>query len=217
MFNPAMFESMKGMMNGAAMKQSAEMMSRMSDEELKQYMSMTGMNIDPSYLRSASSNMAKMDEATLENMKNNASTRMPYTAPPTPVSPVSQNPLTTSPELSKALQLKNQGNDFFKQGQTVEASEKYRAGIIEIEKIPLSQGSSELEVNLRINLSACLIKEKNYNEVITQCQKALTLGENPKAYYRYGQALFYLKENDKAKEYLLKAKKLYPDDPNSNI
>lgn len=201
-----MFESMKHMLNGSVMKQSAEMMSKMSDEELKQYMSMAGMNVDPNLLRSASSNMAKLDENTLENMKNTAGTRFPATPPPSP---------SVLPELKSPLALKVQGNDFFKQGDTAKASEKYSEGIKELEKLPISQSGNDLEVTLRMNLAACLVKEKNYSEVISECKKTLILGENAKAYYRYGQALFFLGEPEKALEHLQKAKKLSPEDPNS--
>jgi tetratricopeptide (TPR) repeat protein len=209
MFNPAMFESMKGMMNGTAMKQGAEMMSKMSDEQLKQYMAMTGMNIDPSFLRSASSNMAKMDESTLENLKNTTSSKLPHNPPPAP--PPSE------PELSKPLSLKNQGNEYFKQGKLPEAVEKYTAGIQELEKIPISKQASELEVTIRMNLANCLVKQNNYEGVIDQCKKTLILGENAKAYYRYGQALYNQGNPNKALEYLDKAKKLSPDDPFSKF
>ena len=206
-----MFDSMKHMMNGAAMKQGAEMMSKMSDEELKQYISMTGMSVDPTLLRSASSNMAKLDESTLENMKNNAPARFPTAAPtPSPISPGS------TPELKGPLDLKNQGNDFFKSGSTEEASRKYSEGIEMIEKMPMSREASELEVTLRMNLAACLVKQKKYEEIVSHCKKVLILGENAKAYYRYGQALYFLGDLEKAREHLGKAKRLSPEDNNSN-
>ena len=214
MFNPAMFESMKNMMNGAAMKQSADMMSKMSDEELRQYISMTGMNIDPNLLRSASSNMAKMNDSELENMKNNA---RPPIVPPNISNTPSDKPTSSVSELSKPLSLKNQGNEYFKQGKYLEATEKYSEGIKEIEKIPISKEAGELEVTLRMNLTACLVKEKNYDEMIFQCKKVLILGENAKAYYRYGQALFYLGDFDKAIINLNKAKTLSPEDVNSKV
>jgi tetratricopeptide (TPR) repeat protein len=216
MFNPAMFDSMKHMMNPAMMKQSAEMMSKMSDEELKQCMGMAGMNADPAMLRAASSNMAKMDDSTLENMKNTAASRFPATPTSAPV----HTPSTSTDfndEISVPLGLKNQGNDFFKQGRTSDAAVKYRMGISEIEKLPMSKAASDLEVTLRMNLAACLVKEQDYDEVILQCKKALLLGENPKAFYRYGQALFHLGSYEKSLEYLEKAKNLSPADINSNI
>ncbi|OMJ77781.1 hypothetical protein SteCoe_22530 [Stentor coeruleus] len=211
MFNPAMFDSMKHMMNPAMMKQSAEMMSKMSDEELKQYMGMAGMNVDPAMLRAASSNMAKMDDSTLENMKNTAASRLPTASPPVFTPSTSTN---SNDEISLPLGLKNQGNDLFKQGRISDAAIKYRMGISEIEKLPMSKAMSDLEVTLRMNLAACLVKEQDYDEVILQCKKALVLGENAKAFYRYGQALFHLGSYDKSLEYLEKAKNLSPDDTN---
>lgn len=210
MFNPAMFDSMKHMMNPEMMKQNADMMSKMSDEQLRQYIAMTGMNVDPSILRAASSNMSKMDNPTLENMKNSASSRF-SASPPTP----SPEAVNTNDEINVPLSLKNQGNELFKQGRISEASGKYRAGIDRVEKLSMSKQANDLEVTLRMNLAACLIKEQDYDEVIVQCKKTLVLGENPKAFYRYGQALYNLGSLEKSVEYLEKAKKLSPDDVNS--
>lgn len=214
MFNPAMFDSMKHMMNPAMMKQSAEMMSKMSDEELKQYMGMAGMNVDPAMLRAASSNMARMDDSTLENMKNTAASRFPTTSAPVHTPSTSTD---SNDEISVPLGLKNQGNDLFKQGRTSDAAVKYKMGISEIEKLPMSKAASDLEVTLRMNLAACLVKEQDYDEIILQCKKALLLGENAKAFYRYGQALFHLGSYEKSLEYLEKARNLSPEDTNSNI
>lgn len=209
MFNPAMFESMKHMMNGNMMKQSAEMMSKMSDEELKSYAQMTGMNIDPSMLRSASSNMAKMDEKTLENMKNSAGSRFP---PQASMPSANQNP----PD-PKALQLKNEGTEFFKAGKTVEAKKKYLEGIAVIDSLPLDEANKELEVMLRMNLVACLVKEEDYDGIIEHCKKSLLLGDNPKVFYRYGQALYKLGNSERAVAYLEKALGMSPNDANSKV
>ena len=205
MFNPAMFESMKHMMNGNMMKQSADMMSKMSDEELKSYAKMTGMDIDPKLLRSASSSMANMDESTLDNMKNMAGNRMSSQAPAP----------TLNPPAPKALQLKNEGNEFFKAGKIGDAKKKYSEGIEEIDKLPLDIGNKDLEVTLRMNLCACLVKEEDFDAVIEQCKKSLLLGENPKPFYRYGQALYKIGNPTKAIDYLEKAIQLSPSDENS--
>lgn len=205
MFNPAMFESMKHMMNGNMMKQSADMMSKMSDEELKSYAKMTGMDIDPKLLRSASSSMANMDESTLDNMKNMAAPRLSRQA---------SAPIPSQPAPG-ALKLKNEGNEFFKAGKINEAKKKYSEGIDEIDRLPLDEGNKDLEVTLRMNLCACLIKEENFDAIIEQCKKSLLLGENPKTFYRYGQALYKLGNSSRAIDYLEKAISLSPNDENS--
>lgn len=209
MFNPAMLESMKHMMNGNMMKQSADMMSKMSDEELKSYAKMTGMNIDPSYLRSASASMASMDESTLESMKNRAPN---FASNPAfqniPPSPVSSSPV----QPSKALDYKNKGTDRFKAGDFKEAGNLYRLGIQEIENSPLDPGTKDLEISLRMNLSACLVKEEKFEDIIEQCKKTLILESNTKALYRYGQALYKLGKINDAVTYLERALKQSPDD-----
>jgi tetratricopeptide (TPR) repeat protein len=213
MFNPAMMESMKHMMNGNMMKQSAEMMSKMSDEELKSFSSMTGMSIDPKFLRSASASMASMDESTLENLKN----RAPSTIPPgaTMVNPESLSSLPLQP--SKSLDLKNQGTEKFKKGEISEAARLYREGIKEVEKSSLSEANKQLEISLRMNLVACLAKEEKFEEIVEQCKKTLVLESNTRALYRYGQALFRLGKLQDALEYLKRAKQQSPDDNASKV
>ena len=215
MFNPAMLESMKHMMNGNMMKQSAEMMSKMSDEELKSYSKMTGMSIDPSTIRRASASMASMDEPTLENMKNQAPNFASHPAfqniPPSSV------PSSASVQPSKALEYKNKGNDKFKAGDFTEAGKLYKLGIQEIENSPLDPGTKDLEISLRMNLSACLVKEEKFEDIIEQCKKTLILEPNTKALYRYGQALYKQGKVSQAVDYLERAARQSPDDLASKL
>lgn len=212
MFNPSQFESYKSMMNGANMKQGAEMMAKMSDEQLRQYLAMTGMgNMDPSLFRSAASNMSKMDESTLEGMKNNVpNNRFPQ-------NPVQSDSVPATPGINEATEVKNQGNTYFAQGKFSEAQDRYEEALRKIAKEPLSESSKTLEISCRMNLANCLAKFNQWDDVIVQAKKVLIYGGNAKAYYRYGQALYKLGEISQAKIKLDEAKKIYPNEENSKF
>ncbi|CAG9323673.1 unnamed protein product [Blepharisma stoltei] len=209
MFNPAQFEAYKNMMNGSNMKQSADMMSKMTDDQLRQYLSMAGMgNMDPSFFRTAAASMSKMDESTLENMKNNVPAgRFPQQSPP----PQPEPPTATVVE---ATEIKNQGNTYFNQGKYKEAIDRYEEALRKLQKEPLSESAKTLEISCRMNLANCLAKFEDYDQIIEQCKKVLIFGGNAKAYYRYGQALMKKGELKEAKTKLEEAKKLSPSDEN---
>jgi len=67
-FNPEMLK----FMNPQMMRQSAEMINNMSDDQLKSYLVSMGMgHINPQTYRSMSSNLKNMSDDDLEKMKNN--------------------------------------------------------------------------------------------------------------------------------------------------
>jgi len=157
MFNPAQFESMKGMMNAQNMKQCSERISSMSDEQLRNLMAMTGMQGDPSMLRNAASAMSGFNDEQLNAMKNMA----PQSTP--------QEKL--SPNLLKVTDIKNQGNQSFKHGEFTKAAQKYQEALEVLSKEPISEQLKTLEVSCRMNLATCLAKEFQWEEIITQSKK----------------------------------------------
>ena len=67
-FNPEMLNYM----NPSMMRQSAEMMANMSDEELGRYLKSMGMgHINPQTYRAMSANIRNMSDNDLERMKSN--------------------------------------------------------------------------------------------------------------------------------------------------
>jgi hypothetical protein len=67
-FNPEMLKNM----NPSMMRQSAEMINNMSDDQLRSYLTSMGMgHINPQTYRSMSSNLRNMSDDDLERMKSN--------------------------------------------------------------------------------------------------------------------------------------------------
>jgi tetratricopeptide (TPR) repeat protein len=212
MFDPKQFEAMRSQIRGEDMKKASEMMAGMSNEDLSRYLSMMGMNgVSPDFIKSAASNMSRMDPNTLESMKNTMPNNIP--TPPNTVNQP-QTKANASPGLEKIVTIKNSGNELFRQGRYPQAAGNYREAIRLLEGNALSKEAIDLEIACRSNLANCEAKEGNYGEVIEQCKKILVFGENGKAFYRYGHALSAQGKVSEALEYLTKAKKLMASDAN---
>lgn len=85
--------------------------------------------------------------------------------------------------------------------QSINVGEEYAVKVIE-----------EVDIPVNSNLTLCYLKEKDYHGVIKHASKLLELDENNvKILYRRGMAYTYLMEFDKAKNDLLKASKLEPN------
>jgi len=70
-FNPEMLKYM----NPSMLRQSAEMINNMSDDQLRNHLNSMGMgHISPHTYRSMSSNLKNMSDDDLERMKNNVFT-----------------------------------------------------------------------------------------------------------------------------------------------
>lgn len=68
-----------------------------------------------------------------------------------------------------------------------------------------------LQSVLMLNLAACQLKFQQYPHVVSNCSRVLALEpDNVKALYRRGQAFTMMNDLDRAREDLLKAKKLEP-------
>lgn len=112
------------------------------------------------------------------------------------------------------------GNRLFKEEKYQLAFDVYERGVLIINGI-YGMDSKEhdemldLEKTLSLNMSAALLKLKEYGKAIEQCQ--IVLQSDPscaKAHYRSGKAFLEMGEPEKAMEHLEKAKILDPEDSN---
>ena len=95
---------------------------------------------------------------------------------------------TSEQRVEKALQFKEEGNDFFKKGEFLKAQKKYEESLdyLETEK---GEKIKETKISLFLNLSAVFIKKKENIKAIESASKALEADQRcVKALYRRGLA-----------------------------
>lgn len=172
MFNPEMMNQMKNMIDGKSMKNMLGNISSMTDDQLRMYLSASGMgHITPQTFRQMSAQMNNMDEKELERMKNLAPNGprpgFPYNQPYNNINNNSlnsninkltsntnkSNPYSTvndynhsqnAPKtiIDKLERIKIEGNNFFRQAKYKEACEKYYEILNEMEYISDSDKST---------------------------------------------------------------------------
>lgn len=93
-----------------------------------------------------------------------------------------------------AENMKNQGNELFKQKNFKDARELYTKGIeIECDRANIND-------SLFANRAACELEMKNYGRCLVDCKKALEHNpKNLKCYFRMGKAFFALNKLEEAK------------------
>jgi len=229
-YNPSMLNNM----NVDQMKMASDMLSGMSDEQLRGYAKMMGMpNMDPQMLRNNAGMMKNMNESQFSQMKDTAKNFKPGqfggagpsafpTANTTNTSTTSSTPTnqatTSTSRYAHIEKLKNKGNDLFKKGSYSEAATAYFEAIIEIEEIRSSKRNNQddeldtLEVSCRLNYANVKAKENEFDVVLTQSKAVLKVKENGKAYFRLGQALYHYKKYEEALKNLETAVSLLPGD-----
>ncbi|XP_070532768.1 uncharacterized protein [Ptychodera flava] len=125
-------------------------------------------------------------------------------------------------KIELAEEHKMRGTACFKNGQIVLASKRYSKALKLLITVGRKADLEQLSENMRsrynslkcsclLNLSACLLKLKQYYNVVLLCNDALSIdSNNVKGLYRRGQALTKLNEFDRAKDDLSKAHALEP-------
>ncbi|KAE8038268.1 hypothetical protein FH972_010794 [Carpinus fangiana] len=128
--------------------------------------------------------------------------------------------MTVEERIGAADRRKMDGNTFFKEEKLEEAMQQYSMAITYMNDDFMFQlfgkyRDMALAVKnpCHLNMAACLIKLKRYEEAIVQCSIVLSEDENNvKALFRRGKARAELGQTDAAREDFLKAQKFAPED-----
>ncbi|KAI4902615.1 hypothetical protein NFI96_032938 [Prochilodus magdalenae] len=124
--------------------------------------------------------------------------------------------MNTSEKLEQSIIVKEKGTQYFKDGKYKQAAVQYKRIVSWLEHESSLQGEEEekakaLRLAAHLNLSMCYLKLQEANPALENCDKALELdANNEKALFRRGEALFMLKEFDRAKDDFQRVIQLYP-------
>lgn len=128
--------------------------------------------------------------------------------------------MTVEERIGAADRRKMDGNALFKEEKLEEAMQQYAMAITYMGDDFMFQlfgkyhdMAMAVKNPCHLNMAACLIKLKRYEEAIGQCTIVLAEDENNvKALFRRGKARAELGQTDAAREDFLKARKLAPED-----
>ncbi|XP_077453405.1 peptidyl-prolyl cis-trans isomerase FKBP4 [Stigmatopora argus] len=124
--------------------------------------------------------------------------------------------MNSTEKLQQSGVVKEKGTQYFKDGKFKRASVQYKRIVSWLEnESGLSEEEEKVAKALRLaahlNLAMCYLKLKEPNNALENCNKALELDEsNEKALFRRGEALFIMKEFDKARDDFQRVAQLYP-------
>jgi len=114
---------------------------------------------------------------------------------------------------TKANELKNKGNEFFKSNNIAKALSFYNKANLYLPENKSQIEIQELEQSILLNIAASGLKIKDYNSVISACTKVLAKSsDNVKALFRCGQAYLESGDANKARGLLERAQQLDPTD-----
>ncbi|KAI3510851.1 hypothetical protein L1887_17988 [Cichorium endivia] len=128
--------------------------------------------------------------------------------------------MTVEERISAADRRRMDGNTLFKEEKLEEAIQQYEMAIAYMNDdfmFQLFGKYQDMALGVKnpchLNIAACLIKLKRYEEAIAQCAIVLTEDQNNvKALFRRGKARSELGQTDAAREDFLKARKFAPED-----
>ncbi|XP_059191853.1 peptidyl-prolyl cis-trans isomerase FKBP4 [Centropristis striata] len=124
--------------------------------------------------------------------------------------------MNTVEKLQQSGIVKEKGTQYFKEGKYKQASVQYKRIVSWLEhESGLSEEDEKCAKALRLaaylNLAMCFLKLQEPNQALENCDKALELdASNEKALFRRGEALFGMKEFDKARDDFQQVVQLYP-------
>lgn len=128
--------------------------------------------------------------------------------------------MTVEERIEAADRRKNEGNNYFKEEKLDEAMQQYEMAIAYMGDdfmFQLFGKYRDMALSVKnpchLNMAACLIKQKRYEEAIGQCTVVLSEDENNvKALFRRGKARAELGQTDAARNDFTKARKYSPQD-----
>ncbi|XP_060891267.1 peptidyl-prolyl cis-trans isomerase FKBP4 isoform X2 [Labrus mixtus] len=124
--------------------------------------------------------------------------------------------MNTVEKLEQSVIVKEKGTQYFKEGKYKHASVQYKRIVSWLEhEAGLSEEDEKkgkaLRLAAHLNLAMCFLKLQEPNQALESCDKALELDEsNEKALFRRGEALFGMKEFDRARDDFQQVVQLYP-------
>lgn len=124
--------------------------------------------------------------------------------------------MNTVEKLEQSSIVKEKGTQYFKEGKYKQASVQYKRIVSWLEhESGLSEEDEKKAKALRLaahlNLAMCFLKLQEPNQALESCDKALELDvSNEKALFRRGEALFGMKEFDRARDDFQQVVQLYP-------
>lgn len=128
--------------------------------------------------------------------------------------------MTVEERIEAADRRKIEGNNYFKEEKLEEAMQQYEMAVAYMGDdfmFQLFGKYRDMALSVKnpchLNMAACLIKQKRYEEAIGQCSVVLSEDENNvKALFRRGKARAELGQTDAAREDFEKARKFAPQD-----
>lgn len=124
--------------------------------------------------------------------------------------------MNTVEKLEQSGIVKEKGTLYFKEGKYKQASVQYKRIVSWLEHesglSPEDETKAKaLQLAAHLNLAMCFLKLQEPNQALENCDKALELdGSNEKALFRRGEALFGMKEFDRARDDFQRVLQLYP-------
>lgn len=124
--------------------------------------------------------------------------------------------MNTAEKIEQSGIVKEKGTQYFKEGKYKQASVQYKRIVSWLEHESGLSAEDEkkakvLQLAAHLNLAMCFLKLQEPNQALENCDKALEMdAANEKALFRRGEALFGMKEFDRARDDFQRVVQLYP-------
>lgn len=202
-----------GGLDAKTLRDYSNMMSGMSEEQIKSMADMArNMGYNP--FAGGMPNMGAMPNLNTGYQNSQSGSSIPKQKIAKEDDPFSK------PEDQKKFEsvneIKNKANDLFKNNELSKASEKYYEVINAVRTTKCLKDTpqgNKLEINCRLNLALCKIKQEDYDVAIDQCERVLLQeNNNVKALYRISVALDKQNHQLEAWSYIKRAYNITPAD-----